>query len=409
MIQKLKYMNDIVDDSATKYNYIVNLASEVAKNYGFKYINTPIIEMTSLFKRSVGESSDIVNKEMYNFTDKGDRDICMRPEGTAGVVRHFVESKKDRQQPSKFKYFYFGKMYRYERGQKGRYREFNQFGCESFGEPSVLEDFMIIEMISTIFDKLNIKYALEINSIGCDSCMPVYKDNLVKFLEPKKDALCQDCQRRLLQNPMRVLDCKNSSCQEQIANAPKITNNLCESCDSDFKQLVELLDNSGIEYNINTNLVRGLDYYNKTAFEFVSKEIGSQGAIAGGGRYDKLVEFLDGKSTPAVGFAMGIERLMMLIDIPKESRDGYYLGALDANALSKILEASKKIRINSKAYVEYGAKNLKGHLKNADRFNAKYCAVIGEEELQNGTIWVKNLEDKSQDVIDFNEFIKSIG
>jgi len=405
MIKALRGMKDLTFEESQKFLYIVDTASNVAKNYGYSYIETPILEETKLFKRSVGESSDIVGKEMYQFTDKGGNDVCMRPEGTAGVVRAFVQAKLDRRQNEKFKFFYYGPMFRYERPQKGRLREFHQFGCESFGEPSVYEDYTIIEMIATIFDKLNIGYTLEINSLGCQECRPSYRDNLVSFLDTKKESLCEDCNRRIGTNPIRVLDCKNPNCQEELSEAPKITDNLCQSCQSDFEKLKSLLELNGIEYSVNKNLVRGLDYYGKTAFEFVSNEIGAQSAIAGGGRYDRLVEFLDGKPTPAIGFAIGIERIMDLVQLPKQEKDGFYFGAMDAEAVDRVLSVAKAVKSFAKADIEYAPKKLKAHLKAADRLNAKYCIVIGEDELQNGTLWVKDLVEKVEETVAVEEFL----
>ena len=405
MINPLRGMKDLAFDDAKKFNYFLDVASSVAKNYGYSYLETPILEDTALFKRSVGESSDIVNKEMYQFIDKGGNDVCMRPEGTAGVVRFFISNKLDRQ-PAKYKLYYHGPMFRYERPQKGRFREFHQFGCESFGEASVYEDYTIIELISTIFKKLNIGYTLEINSLGCKECMPAYRDTLVSFLDAKKENLCEDCNRRILTNPIRVLDCKNPNCKEQLADAPKITTSLCESCDRDFEKLKSLLELNGIDYTVNSNLVRGLDYYNKTAFEFVSSEIGAQSAIAGGGRYDRLVEFLDGKPTPAIGFAIGIERVMDLIEVPKQESSGYYFGAMEESAIDTIVKIAKDKKQDSRVYVEFVAKKLKAHLKGADKIDARFCAVIGEDELKSGTIWVKDLVTKEENSIKIEDFLK---
>jgi len=406
MIKALRGMKDLNFEESEKFVYIVKSAIKVAKRYGYSYIETPILEETALFKRSVGESSDIVGKEMYQFTDKGGNDVCMRPEGTAGVVRSFVQAKLDRRQNEKFKFYYYGPMFRYERPQKGRLREFHQFGCESFGEASVYEDYTIIEMISNIFDNLNIGCKLDINSLGCKECMPQYRNNLVSFLEDKKEVLCEDCNRRISTNPIRVLDCKNENCQKELIEAPKITDNLCDSCQSDFEKLKSLLEQNGIEYSVNKNLVRGLDYYSKTAFEFVSNEIGAQSAIAGGGRYDRLVEFLDGKSTPAIGFAIGIERIMDLVKLPEIEANGYYFGALDEASIDKVINIAKDIKKHSKAFVEFNAKKLKAHLKSADRLNARFCAVIGENELNSGTIWVKDLVTKKETIPKIDEFLK---
>jgi len=404
MIKPLRGMKDILFEDAIKFEYFIKTASNIVRNYGYSYIETPILEETALFKRSVGDSSDIVNKEMYQFIDKGGRDVCLRPEGTAGVVRSFISNKLDRTQKG-YRFFYYGPMFRYERPQKGRLREFHQFGCESFGESSVYEDYTIIEMISEIFNALNIGYKLEINSLGCSECMPDYKESLVKYLDNKKDKLCTDCNNRINTNPIRVLDCKVESCKQELIDAPKITDNLCENCQRDFKKLQELLTQNGIEFSVNKNLVRGLDYYNKTAFEFVSSEIGAQSAIAGGGRYDKLVEYLDGKSTPAVGFAIGIERVLDLIKLPKSDSNLIYLGALDDEYVPNLLSIAKDLREKQEVFIEFKSKKMANHLKSAAKMNALYCGIIGENEAKEGLIWVKNLNTQEQKVIKIEQLI----
>ncbi len=403
MINPLRGMKDLTFEESKRFNFIIDTATTIAKRYGYGYIETPILEETALFKRSVGDSSDIVTKEMYQFEDKGGNDVCMRPEGTAGVVRSFIHAKLDRQ-PIKQKFYYYGAMFRYERPQKGRLREFHQFGCESFGEASVYEDFTIITMISQIFEALGIGFDLKINSLGCSNCMPTYRDNLVKFLTEIKDELCSDCNRRIDTNPIRVLDCKNENCQNLLKNSPKLIDNLCNECDIDFKKLTTLLDSANIDYEVDTNLVRGLDYYNKTAFEFVSNNIGSQSAIAGGGRYDKLVEYLDGKATPAVGFAIGIERIMELVNMPKVNRDGIYMGAMTDDAIEKILALATKKRKDTKVTIEYNSKGFKSHMKGVDKANARYALLIGEDELTNGTIWLKDLDTKEEKIIPLEDF-----
>ena len=407
MIQSLKGMPDLVGEDAKKFNYIVNCAKEVVQNYGYSYIETPILEKSELFIRSVGGSSDIVNKEMYRFIDNGKNDVCLRPEGTAGVVRYFIQNKLDKQ-PNRYRYFYYGPVFRYERPQKGRLREFHQFGCESFGEESVYEDYTIIEIASKILNKLNIEYRLELNSLGCKECRPLYTKKLKEFLNDRKDKLCQDCNRRLEQNPLRVLDCKVESCQAEYKDAPKITDNLCNSCNSDFEKLKSILDNNDIKYIINKNLVRGLDYYNKTIFEFVSSNIGAQGTVVGGGRYDGLVGLMGGKDTPAIGFGMGIERLMLLLDLPDEEPKGYYLGALDEVSIPAILKLSNKLRDYSLVELEYSAKKLRNHLKSADKKGLRYCLIIGENELKNETIWLKDLVTKDEQELGLEQFLNSI-
>ncbi len=403
MINPLRGMKDLTFEESQRFNFIVNTATTVAKRYGYNYIETPILEETALFKRSVGESSDIVGKEMYQFEDKGGNDVCMRPEGTAGIVRAFVSAKLDRQ-PMKQKFYYYGPMFRYERPQKGRLREFHQFGCESFGEASVYEDFTIITMIKQIFDALGIGFELLVNSLGCPTCMPTYRENLVAYLTNIKEELCSDCNRRIETNPIRVLDCKNETCQSLLTASPKLIENLCEECDSDFKKLTALLDKADISYTVDTNLVRGLDYYSKTAFEFVSSEIGSQSAIAGGGRYDRLVEFLDGKPTPAVGFAIGIERIMELVKMPETKREGIYMGAMTQEAVEALFPLAEQKRKESKVTVEYNSKGFKSHMKGADKANARYAVLIGEDELKEGTVWFKDLESKEEKSVLLGEF-----
>ncbi|MCT7560626.1 histidine--tRNA ligase [Aliarcobacter butzleri] len=394
-IQSLRGMKDIVNEESTLFTYFIENASKIAKNYGFSYLETPLLEETALFKRSVGESSDIVNKEMYQFIDKGENDVCLRPEGTAGVVRHFVEKKLDRA-GGNYKWYYYGPMFRYERPQKGRLREFHQFGCEVFGIDSVYEDANIIIMIKEILDFFGIGFILKLNSLGCKECMPPYKENLVKHLTFFKDELCEDCNRRILTNPIRVLDCKNEKCQSLLVNAPKITNNLCNSCNDDFEKLKEILDFNNISYEIDSNLVRGLDYYNKTAFEFVSNEIGAQSAIAGGGRYDRLVEFLGGKSTAGIGFAIGIERLLELIKMPKVEEDIVYLGALDEKSLNTVIKTAIKKRKTTKTLVEYAPRSFGKHFGIAEKLGVNIVALIGENELNSGTIYIKNIKTQEQ-------------
>ena len=404
MIQSLRGMNDYFDEQSQQYSIFIQTATRIAKQYGFEWISTPILEETALFKRSVGESSDIVGKEMYQFTDKGDNDVCLRPEGTAGVVRAFIQKKLDKA-GGKNKYFYHGAMFRYERPQKGRLRQFHQFGCESFGSDSVLEDLSMILMVRDILEDLGVPFTLKVNSLGCQECMPSYRENLVKFVTLNDAEICQDCNRRVATNPIRVLDCKNDKCQIIYKNAPKLIENLCSSCDTGFERLIRLLDESKISYEVDTHLVRGLDYYSKTAFEFVSEGIGAQDSIAGGGRYDRLVEFLDGKPTPAVGFAMGVERILDLIQMPESVREGYYFGAMDDNALDKIFSLGSQKRKSEKVTIEYSSKNLKNHLKGADRANAKYCAVIGDNEMNEKKIWIKDLDTKSETTLLWDDFI----
>ena len=396
MIRALKGMKDTLSPQNKKYIYFIENTTKIVKKYGYEFIESPILEETALFQRSVGESSDIVGKEMYQFTDKGGNDVCLRPEGTAGIVRAFVEAKMDRQGGIN-RFFYYGPMFRYERPQKGRFRQFHQFGCESFGESNPLEDATIIIMIKEILDFFGVNYTIELNSLGCPTCLPPFREKLVSFLNAT-EGFCDDCLRRKETNPIRVFDCKNAHCQELLAPAPRLNIELCEECKNDFDIVLKTLDSSSISYELNPNLVRGLDYYSKTAFEFVSNDLGAQNAVAGGGRYDKLVEFLDGRATPAIGFAIGIERLLDMIEIKEETRNGYYFGALTDEAKEKLFAEASAQRAFDKVIQNYDVKSLKAHLKGADKANARYCAVLGEDELKNSVLWVKDLIEKTEEM-----------
>ena len=402
MVNALRGMKDTLSPESEIYVHVINTCTKIAQNYGFSFIETPILEETALFKRSVGESSDIVGKEMYQFIDKGGNDVCLRPEGTAGVVRAFIQQKYDKAGGTR-RFFYHGPMFRYERPQKGRLRQFHQFGAETFGEGSVKEDATIILMLSEMFHALGIGYTLEINSLGCPECMPIYRTKLVAFLD-SLEGLCEDCERRKATNPIRVLDCKNETCKSLLEKAPILVNQLCQNCTNDFELLKNTLNRFGISYTVNPKLVRGLDYYSKTAFEFVSSEIGAQSAIAGGGRYDRLVEFLDGKPTPGVGFAMGIERLMELVKMPEVVREGYYVGALCDDALESVFDLAIKKRKSDKVLSTYESKSLKNHLKLADKLYVKFCVCIGEDELKQKSVWVKNLETKEETIVKIEDF-----
>ena len=402
-IQSLRGMNDILGKDSELFTYFVDNASRIAKNYGFSYLETPILEETALFKRSVGESSDIVNKEMYQFIDKGENDVCLRPEGTAGVVRNFVEKKFDRAGGT-YRWYYYGPMFRYERPQKGRLREFHQFGAEVFGISSVYEDANIIMMLKDILDFFKIGFKLQLNSLGCQDCMPPYRDNLIKYLTNIRTELCEDCNRRIETNPIRVLDCKNENCQKLLYNAPKITNNLCERCDTDFEKLKEILDFNGISYEVDTNLVRGLDYYSQTAFEFTSNEIGAQSAIAGGGRYDRLVEFLGGRATPGIGFAIGIERLLELVKMNESNDEVIYLGAMNEEALNILTKVASSKRKTTKTLIEYTPRGFGKHFKIAEKQGATIVALVGENELKDETIYTKNLKTGIENTIKLEEF-----
>ena len=401
MISALRGMKDVLPPQSGLYERIIKICEEVAKNYGYEFVLSPHLEQTALFRRSVGESSDIVGKEMYQFEDKGGNDVCLRPEGTAGVVRAFIEAKFDRTGGVR-RYFYHGSMFRYERPQKGRLREFHQFGCECFGEPSVYEDASVILMINEIFSRLGIKTKLLINSLGDAASMGAYRQKLVKFLDEYEGQICEDCKRRKLTNPIRVLDCKAQSCQKIYENAPLIIGSLNDECAGEFKKLQEILSGNGVEFEIDPKLVRGLDYYCKTAFEFVSSEIGAKSAVAGGGRYDRLVEYLGGKASYGVGFAMGIERIMEILGgrESQSARSGVYIGAMDADGVDAVYKIAINLRKSLPVLVSYEPKKLQKHLNAADNANARICLCVGEDELKSGKIWLKDLSKKAEKTID---------
>ena len=412
MISALRGMKDVLPPQSVLYERIIKICEEVAKNYGYEFVLSPHLEQTALFRRSVGESSDIVGKEMYQFEDKGGNDVCLRPEGTAGVVRAFIEAKFDRAGGVR-RYFYHGSMFRYERPQKGRLREFHQFGCECFNEPSVYEDASVILMINEIFSRLGIKTKLLINSLGDAASMGAYRQKLVKFLDEHEGQICEDCKRRKLTNPIRVLDCKIESCQKIYENAPLIIGSLNDECAGEFKKLQEILSGNGVEFEIDPKLVRGLDYYCKTAFEFISNEIGAQSAVAGGGRYDRLVEYLGGKASYGVGFAMGIERIMEILGgrESQSARSGVYIGAMDADGVDAVYKIAINLRKSLLVLVSYEPKKLQKHLNAADNANARICLCVGEDELKSGKIWLKDLSEKAEktlDLVDLETELKRI-
>lgn len=396
MISALKGMKDLLSIEARLYERVIKACESVARNYGFEFIATPHLELSALFKRSVGESSDIVGKEMYEFIDKGENSVCLRPEGTAGIVRAYIEHKFDKTQSVK-RWFYHGSMFRYERPQKGRLREFHQFGVESFGVKSVFEDATLILMLAQILAKLDIKAKLKLNSLGCEKCLPEFRAKFLEFVSAKSD-FCEDCKRRKELNPIRMLDCKNEHCQGLLVGAPALKECLCAECQSDFKSLQGLLSANGVEFELDDKLVRGLDYYSKTAFEFESDEIGAKAAVAGGGRYDKLISYLGGKDGFGVGFAIGVERLMAILAQKEQSqkRNGIYLCALDSAFVTRLFGVAQILRQKYKVNLSYEAKKLAKHLNLADLSGAKIFLCMGENEAKENKLFYKDLESKEE-------------
>ena len=404
MINSLRGMRDFLDNDGALYERVVGVCAKVAQNFGFAFIETPKLEETALFRRSVGESSDIVGKEMYEFSDKGGESICLRPEGTAGVVRAFLQAKLDKIGGIK-RWFYHGSMFRYERPQRGRQREFHQFGIECFGISDAREDAAIIILAKRILDERGIKATLKLNSLGNKESMSEFKTKLASYAKNCANELCEDCARRINTNILRILDCKNEKCQALLKDAPSVLDSLDDECKKDFELVQNLLKNAGVEYELDDRLVRGLDYYSKTAFEFVSDEIGAKAAVIGGGRYDGLISELGGKPTPAVGWAMGIERIMEILGAKESAakRDGIYLCALEPAFIDEIFALGCELRKTHKVEISYEAKSPAKHLSLADKKGAKVFLCLGSDEKAKGEIWYKNLENKSEKRIKISE------
>ncbi len=387
-----------------KWHTVEKAAALIASSYGFKEIRTPTFEMTNLFERSVGDTTDVVQKEMYSVSAKQslregrETSFTLRPEGTAGAARAVIENGiLNEALPQKV--YYLISCFRHEKPQAGRLREFHQFGAEMYGSSSPCADADMIALAKDYIDKLGLKnIALNINSIGCPVCREKYHTALKDFFESKKDTLCETCHTRLDKNPMRILDCKSPVCSEIAENAPVILDFLCEECDTHFAGLKANLDAMGIEYNVNPQIVRGLDYYTKTVFEFITTDIGAQGTVCGGGRYDGLIEMLGGNKTPALGFAMGLERLILTMesqgcDFLKPEDCSVYIASMGENAQLKALTLAKILRAEG-YYAEYDYMNrgLNAQMKYANKINAKFSLVIGDTELESGKAALKNME-----------------
>jgi histidyl-tRNA synthetase len=410
-IQIIKGFKDILTDEIPKWDYVDRLLRRLFKNFNFKEIKPPILEETTLFARSIGTGTDIVEKEMYTFEDRDGKKITLRPEGTASVVRAYIEHNLQATLPL-VKLFYIGPMFRHERPQKGRFRQFYQAGVEALGQSGPLQDVEMILLLSRFFKELNIaNVTLEINSVGCSQCRPGYKLVLQEYLKKKTPELCENCQRRTLTNPMRVLDCKNEGCQKAIHDAPEITNALCKECDDHFKEVRTGLGILKIHFHLNPRLVRGLDYYTKTAFEWKSDYAGAQYTIAAGGRYDGLVEELGGENTPGIGFAIGLERTISLMDpsLLQAEKIDLFIAALGKEAQKTALLILAGVR--DKGFIadmDFQDASLKSQMKKADRHHARFVLIIGEEEIQKGKAVLRNMKTKAQDEISLADAVENI-
>lgn len=415
MIQKPKGTKDILQTESYKWQYIENKVGNILTNYGYKEIRTPVFENTELFQRGVGDTTDVVQKEMYTFEDKGGRSITLRPEGTAGVVRAYIENGMS-SMPSPVKVWYNMAMYRYENVQKGRLREFHQIGAEVLGSGSYLVDVEAIMMASDIFKKLNIpNIELNINSIGCPKCREAYQKALKEFIKPNLDKYCDTCKSRYERNPMRILDCKEKTCKELNKGAPVILDYLCEECKTHFENVKEMLTRLGIDYKIDPEIVRGLDYYTKTVFEFIAKNEGY--TVLAGGRYDGLVKELGGQDTPALGFAMGLERLIEIFEkyndntiIPLNTPRVYiaYIGDNANIFATKLVHELRQAGIYAEKDIT--GKSINAQFKYANKINAKYVITIGDDELINNKAGIKDMEsgETKDTLLDVNEILKNI-
>jgi len=409
MINIPKGTKDVLPQDSYIWQHIESKIREVSSLFNVKEIRTPVFEHTELFLRGVGEGTDIVKKEMYTFLDKGDRSITLKPEGTAAVVRSFIENSLE-QAGLPLKVYYITPCFRYERPQAGRLREHHQFGVELYGDGSPYMDYEAIGLAYTFLKSVGVlDAAVQINSIGCASCRPNYNEALKKYLKAKK--LCNLCQERANINPLRVLDCKNEDCKGIVDKAPVTLDCVCDECASHFEKLQQILKARGIPFLVNPKIVRGLDYYNKTVFEFVTNLLGAQGTVCGGGRYDNLVRSLGGKDVPCVGFAIGLERLIMLlkavgtkIDVP---RLDYFIIAQHENVVDYCVDLVAKLREGGICVdMDYSNKSVKSQFKIAERTFAENVIVIGDDEVRLGIFKIKNQNDASIKEANLNEIIK---
>ncbi len=400
----LRGFKDILPTDIAKWHRLENIARDVLSSFGFKEIRTPILEKTSVFARGVGEATDIVEKEMYTFLDKSNESVTLRPEGTAGVVRSYIDNHLENL-PYK-KLYYIGPMFRYERPQKGRLRQFHQIGVEVFGISNPSIDAEIVYMDMFMLKKLGIEnLRVEINNIGCDRCRPEYINQLKDYFTSHKDKLCEDCKRRLDKNPLRILDCKNKNCKAISKDAPKITEFACDNCKTHYKSVKEKLTLLNIDFIENPHLVRGLDYYTKFVFEIITDKLGAQGTVSAGGRYDGLIEQLGGKETPGIGFASGCERLIELMEEENKKQFDYYIANLDSDDYAMKIALKLIESTNKRVYIEYEKRSLKSMMKKADKMNVSFVIIVGENEKNNNTVVVKDMANSTQEEYNLKTFL----
>lgn len=401
-VKRPRGTNDFLPEDTAKWQYIEQVLRDLCKDYGYEEIRTPIFEDTELFQRGVGDTTDIVQKEMYTFEDSGGRSITLRPENTAAAARAYIEDKLFADtQPTKL--FYIGPMFRYERPQAGRFRQFHQFGVECFGTDSPAADAEVIALAWEFYRRLGLKdMEVHLNSVGCPNCRPIHRQKLQEFLQPRYDELCDTCKGRYEKNPLRILDCKSPVCQELTAGAPTTLDCLCDDCREHFEQVKKYLDIAGIPYTIDNRLVRGLDYYTNTAFEIHMKGIGAQSAVCGGGRYNGLIEEIGDRSVPGVGYALGMERVFNSlkaqgIEIPVDNSKEVFIATLGQAASVPAFQILNRLRERKiKAETDLLGRSLKSQMKYADKFNVKYTVILGDDEIAKGVGCVRDMSDSSQ-------------
>ena len=414
MIQIPKGCKDVLPSQAHLWQYLEEKARSAAEMYAFREIRTPVFEHTELFSRGVGDTTDIVNKEMYTFLDKGGRSVTLRPEGTAGVARAFIEHGLVGS-ALPFKAYYLIQAFRYERPQAGRLREFHQFGCELYGAAGAYADAEVISLADAFLRSLGLrKVELRLNSIGCKHCRARYHEALKAYFAPRLGEMCEDCRTRFGKNPMRILDCKNEACRRISADAPRMLDFLCEDCSAHFGQVKDLLNAAGVPFTVDPSIVRGLDYYSRTVFEFVSDAAGAQGTVLGGGRYDTLLEQMDFKSVPAVGFAAGMERLLLVMEaegcLPGQQAGAacYLAGMDDASRTQAFLLAQQLRAAGIACETDLMDRSVKAQFKYADKTGARFVAVLGERELAEGAAEVKDMRTSASERVTFGELADHI-
>ena len=412
-IKAIRGFNDILPDEIGKWQFVEEIAREIFEGFGFSEIRIPILERTELFSRGIGEATDIVEKEMYTFTDRSGNSLTLRPEATASMARAYLEHQLYTFDPVA-KLYCIGPMFRYERPQKGRYRQFYQIDAEVFGVENPMVDAEVIVMLVRFLRRVGLeKLELQLNTLGDRNCRPRYREELKRFLMNKSFQLCEDCQRRLQTNPLRIFDCKVETCQEAIADAPKVSDFVCSECQKHFDKVKEYLEMAGLEYILNPRMVRGLDYYTRTAFEVVSYQLGSQNAVTGGGRYDNLFQEIGGLEIPGIGFAVGMERLVSLLPKDKEfiSYPHLFIAALGEEPFKEAYRIINQLHLDGiRAELDYEGKSLKSQMRRADKLKARYVLILGEDELKRGKAALRNMETKSQEEISIDklsEILKS--